>query len=280
MAVLEHEATPPEALVDFADHPSALLRAALASRPDLSPEVYERLAADPVPGVRADLAENPALDDALIDTLAADLDDEVRRRLCRNPGVTLDVLARLTAGVKTGATLLPRIASAIPEEVKTLALSPSPTLRMLVAQRRDLPPGIRDALATDPDAKVLKSIAPHPGLPEALLRTMLDRHGPRVATAVATNPIASSELLTDLVHRQPPISRALREVAGHPNATAPALLRCLEDARARPITAAHAALPPQTVKELLSDTDPRVAEAAATNPSLPQGVMRKLIPAL
>lgn len=277
-AALRNTATPTEAVVGFADHPSMLLRRALAARPDLPSEVCGRLAADPTPGVRADLAENPAIDDALIRALADDRGHDVQRRLAHNPHVPLDVLTHLAGAIKIGATLLPRIAAASPAEVEELAQSPNPAARMLLAQRRDLPAEIRDALATDPDAKVVKSVAPNPGLSEAQLRAMVDRHGVRVVAKVAANPDATPALLEDLTRHQPSVQKAFREVARHRNATAPALLACLADKQARPIAARHPALPPPAIVELLTDTDWQVVEAAAANPSLPLAVVSDLVP--
>ncbi|WP_405808406.1 hypothetical protein OG729_27050 [Streptomyces sp. NBC_00210] len=277
-AALRNPATPTTAVVGFVDHPSMLLRCALAARPDLPSEVCGRLAADATPGVRADLAENPAIDDALIRTLAGDRGHDVQRRLAHNPHVPLDVLTYLVGTTKIGSTLLPRIAAASPAEAMQLAKSPNPAMRMLLAERRNLPAEIRDALAADPDAKVVKSIAPHPGLSEAQLRDMVDRHGVRVVAKVAANPDASSALLEDLARHEPPVQKAFREVARHRNATAPSLLACLADKQARLIAAGHPALPPPVMVELLADDDWRVVEAAAANPSLPLAVMSELVP--
>ncbi|WP_327238150.1 hypothetical protein OG349_33405 [Streptomyces sp. NBC_01317] len=274
---LRNPATPTHAVVGFADHPSSLLRWDLAGRPDLPPEVSGRLAVDPSPGVRADLAGNPAIGATLIRAMAGDPDNDVRRGLARNPHVPLDVLAHLAGTTRIGSTLLPRVAAASPDEVEELAQSPDPEVRMLVAQRRDLPPEIRDALAADPDAKVVKSVAPHPGLSDATLRAMVDRHGVRVVAAVAANPDATPSLLADLTRHEPPVRKALRAVARHPRATAPALLACLADRQAGPLAACHPALPQPVIAELLTDTDPRVAEAAAANPSLPLAVMSDLV---
>ncbi|CAM5732464.1 hypothetical protein SALBM311S_12738 [Streptomyces alboniger] len=276
-AALQNPATPAEAVVGFPDDPSTLVRWALAARTDLPPEAYRRLATDPVPGVRADLAENPAIDDGLIRTLADDRGHDVRRRLAHNPRVPLDVLTRLASVAKIGTTLLPRIAAASPAEVQQLARSANPAMRMLLAQRRDLPPEIRDALATDPDARVVKSIAPHPGLSDARLRAMVDRYGVQVLARVATNPDAGPALLEDLTRHEPSVQKAFREIARHPNATAQALLACLTDRRARPIAAGHPALPPPVIVELLTDADWQVVEAAAANPSLPSAVMSHLV---
>lgn len=277
-AALRNPATPTEAVVGFADHPSTLLRWALAARSDLPPEVCGRLAVDPTPGVRADLAENPAIDDALIRVLAGDRGHDVQRRLAHNPRVPLDVLTELAGATRIGATLLPRIAAASPSEVEELAQSENPAARMLLAARRDLPARIRDALAIDPDAKVVKSIAPHPGLSEAQLRAMVDRHGVRVIAKVAANPDATPALLEQLTRHEPSVQKAFREIARHRHATAPALLACLTDKQARPVAAGHPALPPPMIVELLTDADWQVVEAAAANPSLPLAVMSDLVP--
>ncbi|MFD5630970.1 hypothetical protein [Streptomyces sp. NPDC127072] len=277
-AALRNTATPTEAVIGFARHPSTLLRWALTTRPDLPSEVYRRLAADATPGIRADIAANPAIADDLIRVLAADREPFVRRALTGNPRIPLDVLTDLARTTRIGPTPLPRIAVASDDEVRELARSPIPAARMLAALRRDLPAVIRDELATDPDAKVVKSIAPHPGLPEAQLRAVVDRHGTRVVAKVATNPQASPELLTDLTRHEPSVRKVFREVARHRNATATALLACLADWQARSIAAGHPALPPPVITELLADADRQVAEAAAANPSLPLAVMCELVP--
>ncbi|MGW6013046.1 hypothetical protein [Streptomyces sp. NPDC055210] len=273
---LRNPATPAESVAAFADHPSMLLRWALATRQDLPRQAYVRLAADPTPGIRTDTAGNPALDEALIRVMADDRDPAVRRTLAHHPRAPLDVLTRLAAAAKAGATLLPRVAAASPAEIEDLASSPDPAARMLVAHRRDLPPGIRDRLADDPDAKVVKALAPHPGLTEAQLRAMVERHGVRVLAKVAANPDATPALLEELTRHEPPVQKAFREIARHRAAPVAALLACLKDTQARPTAAAHPALPPQVITELLTDTDCQVAEAAASNPSLPTAVMADL----
>lgn len=275
---LQNPATPAEAAAPFADHPSDRLRWALAERPDLPSHAARHLADDPVPGVRATLAANPAISELLIRALAEDHDHDVQRGLAHNPNVPLDVLAHLAGVIRIGPTLLPRIATASPAEIATLAGSPDAVVRMLVAERRDLPAGIRDALATDPDAKVAKSVAPHPGLSEAVLRAMVDRHGVQVHARVAANPDTSSALLEDLARHEPPARKALRDIARHPNATSPALLACLTDRKVRHVAAGHPALALPVIVDLLTDDDGQVAEAAAANPSLPLSVMSQLSP--
>uniref|UniRef100_A0AAU2W1N5 Leucine rich repeat variant n=1 Tax=Streptomyces sp. NBC_00008 TaxID=2903610 RepID=A0AAU2W1N5_9ACTN len=276
--VLRNPAAPVAALLRFAGHPSMMLRWALAARPGLPPETGLKLADDPVPGVRAELAGNPGIDAALIRKLAADRGHDVQRTLAHNPRLPLDLLPRLSTAARIGSTLLPRVSAATPSEAEELSRSSIPAVRMLLAQRRDLPAGIRDRLAADPDTKVVKSLAPHPGLSGDQLRTMVERHGVQVMAAVAANPDAPPTLLEELSRRVPPARRALREIARHRNATGSALLVCLADSRARPLAAHHPALPPLAIVELLADDDRQVVEAAAANPSLPPAVMRELVP--
>ncbi|PYC87449.1 hypothetical protein C7C46_04550 [Streptomyces tateyamensis] len=273
---LHNPATPAWAVARSVDHWSALLRELVAAREGLPPQIYARLATDPIPMVRAPLAKNPSIDEALIRRLAEDAGHDVRRSLALHPSLPLEVLARIAHLAKLGSELLPRVATATPAEVADLAAAADPTLRMVVAQRRDLPDEIRDALARDEDAKVLKAIAPHPGLSEAQLLAMIDRHGPRVAAKAATNPDATATVLERLT-RQPASRKALREIARHPNASLPALLACLTDPRARPIAAARPELPADVLIELLADEDWQVATAAGANPSLPADVMSGLV---
>ncbi|MFE9693717.1 hypothetical protein [Micromonospora sp. NPDC005806] len=268
--------TPAETVSRFTAHPSIHVRWRLAVRTDLPQDAYWALAQDPTPGIRSDVAANPAIDEALIRAMAGDTTYDVRRRLAHNPAVPLDVLAELAASAKIGPTLLPRIAAATPAEISELAASTVPAVRMLLAARHDLPSQIIDQLADDHDAKVLTSLATNPALSEAQLRTMVAAHGPRVAAKVAGNPSCPPDLLIQLAQQTPPVQKALRRIAEHPNAPAEALLACLADEQARRIAASHPALPAQTIIQLLTDANTSVAAAAATNPSLPEAVMHDL----
>lgn len=271
--------TPVEAALTLIGHPSMLVRWALAERTDLPQESYERLAEDPIPAVWWAVAANPAIGVRLIRRLAADARSDlgVRRFLAHHPLVPLDVLAPMAVGNRMGPGPLPRIAAATPGELAELASSPHAGVRMLVAQRRDLPAELRDALADDPDAAVVKSVAAHPGLSEDRLRAMVARHGVRVLARVAANPDAPPGLLADLARHDPPVRRALRDIAAHPHATEAALLPCLSEPKAGSDAARHPALSAPVVVDLLGHASPDIAEAAAANPSLPRAAMEELI---
>ncbi|MFD4372870.1 hypothetical protein [Streptomyces sp. NPDC058486] len=278
-AVLRNPATPAEAAARFAWDGSWDLRLAMAERVDLPGEACARLAGDPDSRIRAALAENPALDAALARRLAGDPAAKVRRALAHNPRVPLDVLVSLARTDRIAGALLPRVATASAAETEALVSSADPAARALVAQRRDLPPEARDRLARDADAKVVAAVAPHPGLSEDMLRAMLGRHGVQVLAGVAANPDATPAVLEEVVRHEPGARKALYEVARHHAATPAALLVCLEDSRARPLAAAHPALPPAVIVGLVVDEGEAgdVREAAAAHPSLPVAVMADLL---
>ncbi|MGW6688254.1 hypothetical protein [Streptomyces sp. NPDC054961] len=199
------------------------------------------------------------------------------RLLARHPLLPLDVLMPMAEPDRMGPDPLPRICAATPDELAELSASARPGVRMLVAQRRDLPARLRDALADDPDAAVAKAVASHPGLREDRLRAMVARYGVQVLARVAANPDAPPALLEDLVRHDPPARRVFREVVVHPNATEAALLPCLHDPKAQVHAARHPALSPPVLVDLLTHPSPDVAESAAANPSLPRAVMEELL---
>ncbi|MER6916053.1 hypothetical protein ABT354_30650 [Streptomyces sp. NPDC000594] len=88
---------------------------------------------------------------------------------------------------------------------------------MLGEQLADGPiPGVRFALADDPDAKVAAAVASHPGPSDERLRSLLHRYGARVAAGVAGVTATPPAPLEELTWWEPPTGRALREVARHP----------------------------------------------------------------
>jgi hypothetical protein len=275
-AAAANPATPAAALLPLAEHPAAPIRWALAARDGLPQDVYARLATDDLPGVRSTVAENPAVDAELLRRMATDRSHDVQRRLLHNPSVPLDVLTALAATTRTGPALLPRVAAADPDELRRLATARDPAVRMLAAHHPDLPDDLVDALAADPDAKVLGSIAPNPRVSRVRLYAMLAAHGTRVAGTLARNPACPADLLLRLATLRPAAKLALREIARRPDAPAAALTACLTDAHARRIAAAHPALEPSTLLALLDDPDEQVAAAAAENPALPLDVMHAL----
>lgn len=255
--------TPAATAASLLAHPFA--RAELARRTDLPAEVYSQLAADH--GVGHWLATNPAVPSSLLRLLAAKHDT-----VLQNPSIPLDLLVELAASTRIGPTLLPRIASASFDELRALASSTTMQLRMLVAERQDLPADLFEQLLADPDPGVAKAIVTHPTLTVAQLGELVERHGPRLYPRAARNPVCTSALLHHMASNAASVQKAYREIAQHPNASSETLLLCLADREARRFAAAHPNLPPEKIVELLSSE-----ETAAANPSLPIGVMEELL---
>ncbi|MEV0570567.1 hypothetical protein [Dactylosporangium sp. NPDC050588] len=292
-AAAENRSTPAPAIVHLTRHPDHWVRWAVAGRPDLPQDEYASLAAEPMPFVRYAVAANPAVDPAVLRGMATDPAHGVQQCLMHNPNVPLDVLTGLAATTRTGPppsrvaadieagtdqagpAPLPRIAAAGADELRQLATSKVPAVRMLAARHPGLPGDLVDALAADPDAAVLQAVARNPRISLARMQAMLTAHGVRVAGALAGNPACPADLLLRIATLRPPAKLALREIARHPNATGPALAACLADEKARRAAARHPALDAGTLFALLDDG---VTEAAA-NPSLPRDIIRALIQA-
>ncbi|WP_053738336.1 hypothetical protein [Nocardia sp. NRRL S-836] len=264
----------PADLARLTTHENPLVRWALAARPDLPRTACDRLAADPVPGVRRDLAANPCVPEDVLRSLIADPYQETRRAVAHNPAVPLDLLADAAATCRVGPTLVPRVATATAAELRLLAGSAVPAVRMLVAQREDLPRDVLDRLAADPEPAVAKGVAVVPALSAGQLWALVHRHGTPLFPRVALNPGCPPDLLHHLVTHAPAGHRTFREVATHPATSAATLLLCLRDERGR-AAASHPALPVDVLLTLLAD--PGTAEAAAANPALPVSEMEKLL---
>ncbi|MEE4546848.1 hypothetical protein V2S66_33390 [Streptomyces sp. V4-01] len=264
----------PAAAAAFAGSRPVLLHRALAPAATCPRRSTARSPRTAPPGVRADLAANPAIGEELMRATADDPTPEVRRGLAANPRAPLDVLASRAGTAGAGATLPPRIAAASPAEVEASACSPIPAVRMLAAGRRDLPHTVRDRLADDPDAKVVKAVA---GLSDTPLRAGVERHGVHVLAAVAADPDAAPALLEDLARHGRPVRKDFRVIAQHGDATATALLVCLEHPGARRWAAGHPALAPPVAAGLVADPDGQAAEAAAANPALPPAAVADLL---
>ncbi|MEZ0160911.1 hypothetical protein OIE82_10420 [Streptomyces althioticus] len=135
-----------------------------------------------------------------------------------------------------------------------------------LAANVSLPSELVDRLIAVADEEIAADLTDRADLSHAQAVALASRVGESAARLAHAGRLTAGRRL-DLVRRRPTARKALREIATHPRASAPALLACLADPRARPLAAAHAALPPPVVEQLLTDADRRVAEAAAGNPS-------------
>ncbi len=207
LMTLRNPSTPAEAVVAFADHPSLLLRWALAARRDLPAEVYEQLLRDPAPGVRADVAENPAIDQASIrasaddrDALADDADAKVAGSVAPHPGLTE---ARLRAlADRHGARVIAQVASnpdAPPALLTDLARREPPVpkaLRRIAGHRRATAEALLACLS---DRRARPIAAGHPALPGPVIAELLADDDGQVAEAAAANPSLPISVMAGLI---------------------------------------------------------------------------------
>ncbi|MFD4675911.1 hypothetical protein ACFWNN_39735 [Lentzea sp. NPDC058450] len=238
-------ATPPSLAADLL--PWHASRYYLASRTDLPESAYAALASELEPGILANLAANPAVPVPILRSLAET--PTLRGAVLHNPAIPLDLLVELAPVARTGANLVPRIESATPAELESLAGSPVEQVRMMVAS----------------------VVAGRPGV---VLEDLVARHGPWLYPRAAANPLCTPELLHHMASHADSAA-TYRAVARHPAAAGETLLLCLGDARARHFAAAHPNLPEGTIMELLGSEF--TAGAAAANPSLPLYAMEHLV---
>jgi len=269
-------ATPAEVLARLVAHPAEWVRWQLVHRQDLPEWAYERLATDAMPGIRWDTAANPAVPAWLQRRMAADdTSREMHRRLAQNPAIPLDLLVSIAGTVRIGPTKVPRIANATDDELRQLATSRIMQVRMLVAEREELPDDLITLLVDDHDPGVAKSIVTNPALTAEQMWDLVTRHGSRLYPRAARNPHCPPDLMRHIARNAQSVQKAYRVIARHPRAEADMLLLCLRDPDARRHVARHPNLPAATIVELLAD--PHTAEAAAANPALPAAVMAELL---
>jgi hypothetical protein len=264
-------AASPAVVAELVRHPTPSIRHVVARRTDLPPWACEHLAKDPA--VRHRIAANPAAPEAVLRDLAAKADRETRRVLVQNPSIPLDLLISLVA--LTGRSPVPRVAVASEAELRALASSSTPRVRMLAAHRHDLPADVLALLLADPAPDVVAVVATNPALTAAQLEDLVARHGPRLSARVAQNPNCTPELLHLLARDRRAPGEACREIVKHPNTSAETLPLCLRDREARRLAAGRPDLPVETLVELVAD--PYAGETAAANPSLPVHVMEGML---
>lgn len=255
-SLAHNSSLPPDKLLNLVDGMTEVplwIQFAMAYRSDLPDSVYDSLAESEVPGMRCELARNPAIRESVLRSYATDPDPTIRRNAALNPALPLDLLSTLGPTTRTGPEVLPRIAAASTDELRTLASSSAKQVRRLVAQRPDLPTDLVDSLAQDPDPGVGKYIVTNPALSTEQLWALIRRQGLSLYPQAAKNPNCPPDLLRHMLRNGHNTAQLHREIAKHPN------------------------LPADLVVELLDNSDEITTEAAAANPALPVPIMETLV---
>ncbi|MGW2592481.1 hypothetical protein ACWCXC_19705 [Streptomyces sp. NPDC001515] len=247
--------TPADTVAVLAAHPDPEVRAHVAERPGLAPELLRALATDPDPDVRLAVSVHPALTEA--------------ERAAIDYAVPQD-------GAYEHVPVYDPASLPGPERVRALARSGHPLLRRRAAVLPHLPADLVALLAEDPDPGVRVLLAQnHPHAPAALLlRSFVEYTGPGRwhLTGHAAFPRAGLARYAD----DP--DPALRRLALLDPETGPEAVDRLTrdpDPLVRADAARHPRLPGDRLAALLDDT--ALAGRAAANPALPVPTMRRLV---
>ncbi len=242
--------TPAYAVARLARHAEAKVRALVAARPDLGPDLVAELREDP------------------------DEDVRMRARLHPFPRTWAEYWAILRVighGPDCTCPITEPSTEPSPGWFAACAASEAPVLRRVAAGWPGLPAELVATLAQDDDEEVRIRLACHHPLapPHLLLDVFVTRpaHRPHLLTL----PAFPRTGRTHLIGHPDPDVRAL--AAADPGLPEPQVED--PDESVRRAAAANPSLTPKALEALL--TDPRTAEGAAANPSLPVPRMHALL---
>jgi len=236
LAVAQDRTTTPAALYELAADPSALVRAAVAARPDAPAEALRPLARDYDRTVREAVARNPAASPGNLLRLVRDADRWVRWAVATNPAC--DVRVR-----------------------EVMAKAQDKELRGLLAETPDLEPELAAILVNDASPEVRERLASHTHDPEVIAVLLRDRTV-RVRKGLAINGRTSAEQRHLLAQDSSPDVRAALVRALE---LAEEDLRSMVDDRSvevRRSMATSAVVPAHLRQALESDPDETVAQDA------------------
>ncbi|MFF7282280.1 hypothetical protein [Streptomyces griseorubiginosus] len=250
--------TPAYALVRLARHPDAEVRASVAVRPDVGPDLVAELRSDPVEYVRTCAHLHP-FSRTWAEYRAID------QVIGHGPDCTCPIGEPFT-----DARVDPAVGPS-PAWFASCAVSGEAVLRRVAASWPGLPTALAEALAQDDDEEVRIRLACHHPLapPRLLLDVFVTRpvHRPHLLDL----PIFPRTGWAHLIGHPDPEVRTLAAAdpaLSHPPVQDP-------DASVRQAAAANPSLSPQALEPLL--TDPHTAEGAASNPALPVPRMHALL---
>lgn len=242
--------TPADAIARLARHPEASVRKKVAARPDLAPDLVTELREDP------------------------DEDVRMRARLHPFPRTWAEYWAIervIGHGPNCRCPFTDPAPELSPDWFAACAASEEPALRRVAASWPGLPAELVETLAQDDDEEVRIRLACHHPLtpPHLLLDVFVSRpvHRPHLLTL----PAFPRTGLAHLIAHPDPAVRAL--VAADPTLPEPPVDD--PDESVCRAAAANPSLTPEALEPLL--VDPRTAEGAAANPSLPVPRMHALL---
>ncbi|CCG41669.1 DUF2336 domain-containing protein [Magnetospirillum molischianum] len=211
---------------DLAAHPNSQVRADLARRGDIRPEILYFLAGDTDPAVRRSVAANDSAPPQANLLLAADRDDEVRGDLATKiarlaPGLSAhdqDRLHRLTyeALEIIARDQIPRIRQILSQALKDVANAPPDVIRRLARDAELVVSGpilrfspvltdedLLEIIGTDPIPGALTAISRRAGINTQVCDAIAATDDVDAIAVLLGNPLAQirEETLDQLVHR-------------------------------------------------------------------------------
>ncbi|KUL33756.1 hypothetical protein ADL15_17330 [Actinoplanes awajinensis subsp. mycoplanecinus] len=236
VSLAKDQKTAPTTLFELASDPSALVRAAVAARPDAPAEALRPLARDRDRNVREVVAKNPASSQGNLLRLLGDADRWVRWAVAANPSVD----ARIR---------------------HVMANAQDKELRGLAAEMTLLEPDLAALLIKDASPEVRERLASHTTDPDVIVALLRDRTV-RVRKGLAVNRWTSAEQRHQLAQDSSPDVRAVLVRALE---LAEEDLQDLLDDRSvdvRRSMATSSVVPEHIRQELENDADESVAEDA------------------
>lgn len=250
--------TPAYALARLARHPDAEVRASVAARPDVGPDLVAELGEDPHEYVRMCARLHPF-------TRTWAEYGAIDQVIGHGPDCTCPIGEPFTK-----SDIEPDVGP-LPDWFASCAVSEEPALRRVAASWPGLSAELAETLAQDDDEEVRIRLACHHPLapPHLLLDVFVTRpaHRPHLLDLPAFPRTGRAHLVD---HPDPEV-RAL--AAADPALPDPPLED--PDASVRRAAATNPSMSPEALETLLAD--PRTAEGAASNPSLPVPRMHALL---
>ncbi|MBT7303914.1 MAG: hypothetical protein HN849_30560 [Victivallales bacterium] len=307
LAVAANRALTPQVALQLAEDEAVAVRLALAGNAAISPRAQAQLAADPSSAVRSALLGKARLD-AETQRLLAEADDPLLRAetiataeandsallawadsdqfvaqtalLLRSklPGEVLESLCFSTHPVVQRHALERHHLST--DETLGWSQSEQPSVRVLIAERPGLPPGIQRLLAGDAIADVRRALAGNADLHEAVAGQLAEDLDPAVQTALALNTSLLGDALSVLCQSPSVVVRKL--VATRPELTIEQVALLLGDGNEE--VAYHLArndvleceVPPEMARSWVTHRLPSLRALAASSADLAEPAMASL----
>jgi hypothetical protein len=241
-----------------------MVRAALATHPDLPPSTQEHLAHDPEILVRVRLVTNRATPEDLRGRVLASLDAE-------NGAANRFLVPFFLRNAWRDKTSLGWLWETPLAERLTYLDSPHAFFREAVAASADLPPHAIDRLLADPDVQVRRIVAKTHNVPADALERLVREHGDtmHLLPLLVERPTFPRSAFADFAVSDQ--TRLRRLALYDQQLPAPLVGQLAADSEAdiRRKAAEHPNLPHQRLATLVTDNDLSIAEAAGAAPGLP-----------